>query len=145
MEALRHAALEELQAVADVGPVVAESVYDFLRDEENAALIDRLRDEAHLRMDEAVSARGGPLEGLSIVVTGALAHWSRDEVEALVRRLGGKVTGAVSKKTAFVVAGDGGGSKREQAAALGIEVIDEAQFVARLDTLGWRDREAAPG
>ncbi len=142
MRALRDASLEELQAVADVGPVVAESVYDYLRDEENVALIDRLT-ALGLRMDDDVSARGGPLEGLSIVVTGSLDRWSRNEVETLIKGLGGKVTGAVSKSTAFVVAGPGGGSKRERAETLSIEILDEAAFVERLHEYGWRDEDSA--
>jgi len=136
MAALREATLEDLQAVADVGPVVAESVYDYLRDEENAALIDRLA-ALGLRMDDESSARGGILEGLSIVVTGSLERWSRNEVEALIKHLGGKVTGAVSKNTAFVVAGPGGGSKRDRAEALSIEILDEAAFIQRLRERGW--------
>ena len=131
MQALQEAALEELQAVNDIGPIVAESVYDFMRDEENAALIARLRD-AGVRMDEDTTARGGPLEGLSIVVTGSLDRWSRNEIEELITRLGGKVSGAVSKKTSFVVSGEGGGSKRDKAEALGVEIIDEAAFTERL-------------
>ncbi|MSQ30791.1 MAG: NAD-dependent DNA ligase LigA [Dehalococcoidia bacterium] len=146
MAALRAATLEELQAVADVGPIVAESVYEYLRDEENVALIDRLA-EAGVRMQDDTSsgggARGGPLEGLSIVVTGALARWSRNEAEALIRGLGGKVTGAVSKSTAFVVAGEGGGSKRERAEALSVEILDEEAFVTRLREHGWRGEDSA--
>ena len=141
MEALQLATLEELQGVSGIGPIVAESVFAFLRDEDNGALIQRLR-VAGLRMDEDVSARGGPLEGLSIVVTGSLDRWSRNEAEELITRLGGKVSGAVSKKTAFVVSGEGGGSKRDKAEALGVEIIDEPAFVDRLRALGWADAPA---
>ena len=146
MTALRDATLEELQAVADVGPVVAESVYEYLRDDENIALIEGLT-AAGVRMhgdaSEPGGARSGPLEGLSIVVTGALARWSRNEAEALIRGLGGKVTGAVSKSTAFVVAGDGGGSKRQRAEALSIEILDEEAFMTRLREHGWRGEDSA--
>ena len=141
MDALRHAALEELQAVGDIGPIVAESVYDFMRDADNAALIDRLA-QHELRMTEDTTARGGPLESLSIVVTGSLDRWSRNEVEELITRLGGKVSGAVSKKTSFVVAGEGGGSKRDKAEALGVEIVDEAGFLDRLRAYGWADSPA---
>ncbi len=141
MTALKDATLEDLQAVNDIGPIVAESVYDFMRDEENAALIDRLI--AHsLRMTEDTTARGGPLEGLSIVVTGSLDRWSRNEVEELITRLGGKVSGAVSKKTSFVLSGEGGGSKRDKAEALGVEIIDETAFLDRLREYGWTDTPA---
>ncbi len=141
MTALREAALEDLQAVNDIGPIVAESVYDFMRDPENAALIDRLV-IAGVRMDEDTTALGGPLEGLSIVVTGSLDRWSRNEVEELITRLGGKVSGAVSKKTSFVVAGEGGGSKREKAETLGVVLLDEAAFLERLRADGWADTPA---
>ncbi|MEX2445890.1 MAG: NAD-dependent DNA ligase LigA [Dehalococcoidia bacterium] len=140
MEHLRDASLEELQAVADIGPVVAESVFNYMHDEENAALIDRLQ-AAGLRMHEDVTARGGPLEGMSIVVTGSF-EMSRNEVETLIKSLGGKVTGAVSKKTAFVVAGEGGGSKREKAEALGVEILDEPAFHGLLRAHGWREQGA---
>ncbi|MEI7926151.1 MAG: helix-hairpin-helix domain-containing protein, partial [Chloroflexota bacterium] len=141
MTALKDATLEDLQAVNDIGPIVAESVYDFMRDEENAALIDRLI--AHrLRMTEDTTARGGPLEGLSIVVTGSLDRWSRNEVEELITRLGGKVSGAVSKKTSFVLSGEGGGSKRDKAETLGVEIIDETAFLDRLREYGWTDTPA---
>ncbi|MEX1021646.1 MAG: NAD-dependent DNA ligase LigA [Dehalococcoidia bacterium] len=136
MQALREAALEEIQAVDGVGPIVAEAVFNYLHDEEYAALIDRLA-ACGVRMDEDVSARGGALEGLSIVVTGSLDRWSRNEVEGLIKRLGGKVSGAVSKKTSFVVAGEGGGSKRDKAETLGVEILDEAAFIEALRERGW--------
>ncbi len=140
MDALRNASLEEVQSVDGIGPIVAEAVYEYFRDPEYAALVDRLRD-AGLRMDEDVYARGGPLEGLSVVVTGSLERWSRNQVEELIKRLGGKVSGSVSKKTSFVVAGEGGGSKREKAEALGVEILDEAEFTERLRSLGWSEGE----
>ncbi|MEI6137262.1 MAG: helix-hairpin-helix domain-containing protein, partial [Chloroflexota bacterium] len=141
MSALQAATLEELQAVNDIGPIVAESVFAFLRDEENAALIGRLRDLG-LRMHEDSTARGGVLDGLSIVVTGSLDRWSRNEIEELITNLGGKVSGAVSKKTSYVVSGEGGGTKRDKAETLGVEVIDESTFVARLIEHGWTEPRA---
>jgi DNA ligase (NAD+) len=138
MEALRRASAEEIGAIDGIGPIVAEAVADYFADEQNQALIDRLVD-AGVRMDEEVSARGGLLEGLSIVATGSLGRWSRNEIEDLIKRLGGRFQGAVSKKTAFVLAGEGGGSKREKAEALGVEVLDEEEFVRRLRELGWTE------
>ncbi|MBM3139369.1 MAG: NAD-dependent DNA ligase LigA [Chloroflexi bacterium] len=136
MAALRVASRDELEAIDGIGPVVAESVFDYLHDEEYAALLDRLA-EAGVRMDEDVSARGGPLEGVTIVVTGSLDRWSRNEVESLIKGLGGRVGASVTKTTDSVVAGAGGGSKRDRAASLGVEVIDEAEFVQRLRARGW--------
>ena len=136
MQALRDATLEEIQAVDGIGPIVAEAVYEYLHDEEYAALIDALVARG-LRMDEDVAARGSLLDGETIVVTGSLERWSRNEAEELIKSLGGKVTGAVSKKTSFVLAGDGGGSKRDKAEALGVELKDEDAFVALLRERGW--------
>ena len=126
----------------DIGPIVAESVYDFVRDPENAALLDRLA-IAGVRMDEGrVAARGGVLDGLSIVVTGSFAIRPRSELEELIKSLGGKVSGAVSKKTSFVVSGEGGGSKRDKAETLGVEIIDEQELFDRLRGFGWTDAPA---
>jgi DNA ligase (NAD+) len=88
-------------------------------------------------MDDETSARGGPLEAESIVVTGSLERWSRDRIEALIKQLGGRVSGSVTKKTTLLVAGDGGGSKREKAEALGTPILDEEQFIALLRDRGW--------
>ncbi len=73
------------------------------------------------------------------MVTGSLERWSRNQVEALIKQLGGRVSGAVSKSTSFVVAGAGGGSKRERAQALGVEVIDQDEFIRRLRERGWEE------
>lgn len=136
LEGLRTATLEDLQAVGGIGPIVAQAVFTWFQDERHQALLDRLV-ATGVRTDEDVSARGGILDGLAIVVTGSLERWSRDEVESLIKSQGGKVAASPSKKTSFVVAGTGGGSKREKAEALGVEVIDEAAFVERLRGRGW--------
>ena len=140
MEALRAATVDEIQAVDGIGPIVAEAVHDYLQDPEYAALIDALTARG-VRMDEDAPARGGVLDGETLVVTGSLERWSRNQVEDLIKALGGKVTGAVSKKTSYVVAGDGGGSKREKAESLGVTILDEAAFVALLSDLGWSPDE----
>ena len=138
IEALRGASIEELEAIDDIGPIVAEGVYEYFRDEANSALVDRLK-QAGVRIDEEVSARGGLLDGLAIVVTGSLQRWSRNEIEDLIKGLGGRFAGAVSKKTSYVVTGEGGGSKRAKAETLGVEVINEDEFVHRLEEQGWTD------
>ncbi len=136
MDSLRSASIEELNAIDGIGPVVAEAVYAHLHDEQYSALIDRLRD-AGVRMTEDVAARGGPLEGLTIVATGALERWSRNEVEELVKRLGGRIGSSVTKKTDYVVAGEGGGQKRTRAEQLGVPLLDEDGFVDLLRSRGW--------
>jgi DNA ligase (NAD+) len=136
MDALRNASLEEINAIDGIGPIVAKSVYDYLRDPEYAALIDRLQ-TLGVRMDDETSALGGPLESESIVVTGSLERWSRDRIESLIKQLGGRVGSSVTKKTTMLVAGEGGGSKREKAEALGTPILDEEQFLALLRDRGW--------
>ncbi|MFN8585873.1 MAG: NAD-dependent DNA ligase LigA [Dehalococcoidia bacterium] len=136
MDALRAASLEDLSAIDGIGPIVAASVYDYLHDEEYAALLDRLQ-TLGLRMTDETAARGGPLENETIVVTGSLERWSRDRIEALIKQLGGKVGSSVTKKTTMLVAGEGGGSKRDKAEAAGTPILDEEQFLAVLRERGW--------
>ncbi|MCC6237763.1 MAG: NAD-dependent DNA ligase LigA [Dehalococcoidia bacterium] len=136
MDALRAAPLEEIMGVEGIGPIVAQSVHDSLHDERTAALVDRLR-AAGVRQDEDISARGGPLEGVQIVVTGALTQWSRNEIEELIKRLGGKVGSSVTKNTAYLVAGEGGGSKRTKAEQLGTPILDEDGLLEVLRDRGW--------
>jgi DNA ligase (NAD+) len=137
MAALQAAPREELEAIESIGPVVAQAVVDYLGDERNRALLERLRD-AGVRMDDDVSARGGPLDGEAIVVTGSLERWSRNEVEALIKELGGRVGSAVTKKTTLLLTGDGGGGKRGRAEELGTTVLEEAAFLELLAERGWQ-------
>ena len=136
MEALREASVEELVALDDIGEIVARAVFDYLHDEQYAAVIDRLA-AAGVRMDDDVSARGGPLDGESIVVTGSLERWTRNQIETLIKELGGRVSSAVTKKTSYLVAGGGGGQKRAKAEQLEVEIISEDEFLERLTGRGW--------
>ena len=137
MAALRAATVEEIEAIDGIGPVVAQALREFLDDPANASEIDRLA-AAGVRMDDELTARGGLLDGEVIVVTGALELWSRNEVERLVKELGGRVSGSVTKQTSYVVAGAGGGAKRAKAEQLGTELLNEAEFVERLRARGWK-------
>ena len=143
MAALQEASRDELQEIEGIGPIVSRSLVDYLGDPGNRALIARLR-AAGVRMNDDVSARGGPLEGETIVVTGALDRWSRNEVETLVKELGGQVGSAVTRNTTLVVAGGGGGAKRARAEELGTPIRDEASFLALLAERGWRTPEPSP-
>ena len=136
MAHLRAASVEEIEAIDGIGPVVARAVHEYLRDAGSAAEIDRLA-AAGVRTDDEVSARGGPLEGDIVVVTGALDRWSRNEMETLIKQLGGRATGAVTKKTSYLVAGAGGGSKRAKAEELETPILSEDEFLARLEERGW--------
>ncbi|HKY22667.1 MAG TPA: NAD-dependent DNA ligase LigA [Vicinamibacterales bacterium] len=129
MDALLAASKEQLQAVPDIGGVVAASVREYLDQPANRALIDELA-AAGLKMDAPLTAAGvpGPLSGKTFVLTGTLPSLSRDEATEAIQSRGGKVAGSVSKKTSYVVAGADPGSKLAKAETLGVAVLDEAAF-----------------
>ena len=134
-EALRAAAraengAEELSSVEGVGPVVAEAVADFFVEPRNEAALDALLKEITIEPMEAIAA-GHPLAGKTIVFTGSLERMTRDEAKAIAERLGAKVSGSISAKTDLVVAGPGAGSKLAKARELGVETIDEEEWVRR--------------
>ena len=134
-DALRAAAraenaAEELSSVEGVGPVVAEAVADFFAEPRNEAALDALLKEITIEPMEAIAA-GHPLAGKTIVFTGSLERMTRDEAKAIAERLGAKVSGSISAKTDLVVAGPGAGSKLAKARELGVETIDEEEWVRR--------------
>lgn len=131
LEKLEKATEEELVAIPDVGDIVAQSITEFFSFPENMEMIDRLL-KAGVHPREAQQQTGGVLDGLTIVVTGTLPTLSRNEAEELIRRHGGKAASSVSKKTAFVVAGEAAGSKLTKAQQLGIPVLDEAAFMEKI-------------
>lgn len=124
---------EELQAIAEVGPKVAQSIRRFFEEPHNGELIARLKD-AGLPMEWTPPSKppGGVFDGMTFVLTGTLPALSRDEAKALIEANGGKVAGSVSKKTAVVVAGEEAGSKLEKARELGIPIWDEAALRERI-------------
>ena len=130
LQNVRQATLEQLIAIPDVGDIVAKSILEFFSYSENDTMISRLL-EAGVHPAETEKRGEGPFTGLSIVVTGTLPTLSRKEAEELIRANGGTAAGSVSKKTAFVVAGEAAGSKLTKAESLGIEVIDEAELLRR--------------
>ena len=127
LEKLVQATAEDIAAVEGVGPKIAASVVAFLSVPENVAVLERLR-QARVSLEEAGAAQAGeqPLAGLTFVLTGTLETRTRDEADAALRALGAKVSGSVSKKTSYVVAGPGAGSKLTKAESLGVPVLDEA-------------------
>lgn len=127
IEALMQATEEELVAIEDVGEIVAGSIRGFFADEGSRREVERLL-AAGVTPRAQQAAAGGALSGLTVVVTGTLQHFSREEAEAAVRAAGGKATGSVSAKTSLLVAGEKAGSKLTKAQALGVRVIDEAEF-----------------
>jgi DNA ligase (NAD+) len=127
MEALEQASVEELQSVNEVGPRIAESIVEFFSIAANRKLIERLR-QAGLSLKGKKKERGIKLAGKTFVLTGTLPKRSRDEARKLIEDAGGKVTGSVSKKTDYVVAGAEAGSKLDKAKELGVAVIDEEEL-----------------
>jgi len=131
MDALIAASEEDLTKVNDIGPKVAATVREFFANERNLALVERLR-EYGLTFTAEKRVRGTALEGLTFVLTGTLPTLTRDEAKERIERAGGKVSGSVSKKTSYVVAGEEAGSKLEKAEQLGVKVVDEAGLLVML-------------
>ena len=128
MDAIAAASVEQLQRADEVGPKVAESLAQFFREPHNRELVDRLRDAGLQFTYESTRPRGGPLEGLTFVLTGSLPTLSRDQAKELIVNAGGKVIGSVSKKTGYVVAGEDAGSKLTKAQSLGLRIIGEEEL-----------------
>ena len=135
LEPLMAAEREALVAMEDVGEIVADSILEFFQDADNRREVDALRSAGVSPVWEQ-AAGGGALAGLTIVITGTLESMTRAQAEEAARAQGAKAAGSVSKKTSFVVAGESAGSKLDKARALGVEVIDEAEFLRRLNNLG---------
>lgn len=134
MDQLMEASEEELQRADEIGPKVARCIRDYFADARNRELVERLRD-AGLQFQYRAPAAAVTVEGIAgkvFVLTGTLPSLTRDEAKARIEGAGGKVTGSVSGKTDFVLAGAEAGSKLEKALALGVRVIDEAEFLAML-------------
>lgn len=138
LDAIMNADAETLQQAEEVGPKVSDSIRQFFHERRNRELVERLR-KAGLTFEHAIRKKtGGPLAGKVLVLTGTLPNLAREEAKAKIESAGGKVSGSVSKKTNYVVAGADAGSKLDKANELGIEVIDEKQLLALL-----ADRSAA--
>jgi DNA ligase (NAD+) len=137
LDRIAGASVEELTAVEGVGPVIAESVQQFFAADRNQVVVDKLR-AAGVNLEGPKRPAGDtavalPLAGMTVVLTGGLSGYTRDEAQAAVEERGGKVTSSVSRKTNYVVAGDGPGSKLDKAKELGVPVLDEEAFVRLLE------------
>jgi DNA ligase (NAD+) len=133
IERLRRASCEDLMQTPDVGPVVAASVQAFFAHPEQARIVDALVQELSLPAPEPVPPPTElPLSGVTVVLTGTLASMGRDEASQRLTALGAKVSGSVSARTGFVVAGEEAGSKLDKARALGVRVIDEKEFLSMI-------------
>jgi len=127
MDALMDASEEELRQVNEVGPRIAESIAEFFQEPKNRELVRRLR-QSGLIFTGKKKERGTKLAGKTFVLTGTLAHYTRDEAKKLIEDAGGRVSGSVSKKTDYVIAGDDAGSKLDKAKKLGVKVIREEEM-----------------
>jgi DNA ligase (NAD+) len=132
LDALGKASEEELSAVHEIGDVIAKSVFDFFRSESGRHAIEQLKSVGVNPRMEKKAAGEQPLSGQTIVVTGTLEKFKRNEIEELITKLGGRVSGSVSKKTNFVLAGAEAGSKLDKAKELGVAVLSEAEFLAKI-------------
>jgi DNA ligase (NAD+) len=133
MDALAAADREAIAAVHGIGDVIAESVATWFESEGGQRLISRLAERGLNFQEPRVEASGTAFQGLTVVITGTLPTLSRDSAKALVEQHGGKVSDSVSKKTSFVVVGENAGSKLEKARTLGVEIIDEAELLHRVN------------
>ncbi|MCY3666403.1 MAG: NAD-dependent DNA ligase LigA [Gemmatimonadetes bacterium] len=140
LDALCKASVEDLEATHEIGPTIARSLYASLPD---LPALDRvlykLKNKAKLQFEMEAEEEAAPashFNGKTVVITGTLSSYSRDEAAALIERLGGKTTSSVSKKTDLLIAGEKAGSKLAKAEALGVAVLDEAAFIAQLKEAG---------
>ncbi|MTI54485.1 NAD-dependent DNA ligase LigA [Geosporobacter ferrireducens] len=130
MDDFIHAGYEQIISIPEIGDKMAESIRNYFLEERNLMVIEKLR-RAGVNMEvqkKALKAEEQKLEGLTFVITGTLSKYRRNEAKEMIERLGGKVSGSVSKKTDYVLAGEEAGSKLEKALELGVSVLDEAAF-----------------
>jgi len=128
LERLANSGIEELQSINEIGPVMAESIFNFFRTEENKKVIEKLRYNGVNMEERAPSLKSKNLEGKTFVVTGSLESFSRNEIEELIRKLGGNASSSVSKNTDYLIAGKDPGSKFEKAKESGVKIINENEF-----------------
>jgi DNA ligase (NAD+) len=134
LDALMNASEEELLAVEEVGPTVAQSILSFFQDERNREMIRKLRAAGVQILEETIPQKAGALAGKTFVFTGTLKTMTRGQAEALVKAAGGRVSSNVSRKTDYVVAGEEPGSKLQKARDLGVKVLSEEEFRKLVET-----------
>jgi DNA ligase (NAD+) len=131
LDKLMAATVEELTAIDQIGPIMAESIHDFLHDDDNVKVIEAML-AAGVKPTAPKEKASSVLEGMTIVVTGTLKNHTRQQIEQMIKDHGGKTASSVSKKTSLLVAGENAGSKLEKAQKLEIEIINEAEFIKRI-------------
>ena len=135
LHAIAEAKEEDLVAIDGIGGIMATSIRDFFKEESNLDLIARLEESGlTLTIDRPTSVEDAPLAGQTFVLTGSLEHFTRDGASAKIEALGGRVSSSVSKKTSYLVAGPGAGSKLAKAEKLEVPVLDEESLLKLLET-----------
>jgi DNA ligase (NAD+) len=125
IQAIRQASLDQLMAVRDVGDVVGASVYEYFRNPENSVMLSNLLDQVNVQDEIKLKIVDSPVKGKTFVITGTLSTMSRDEAKTWLESMGAKVSGSVSKKTDYLLAGESAGSKLDNAQALGVKIVSE--------------------
>ena len=133
MAAIRAASEEELAAAEGVGPTIAEAVIAWFDVDWHRAIVDAWEADGVSMADERDASIARTLEGLTIVATGSLQHYTRDSVKEAIISRGGKAAGSVSKNTDYVVVGESAGTKADKAEQLGVPILDEAAFKVLLE------------
>lgn len=135
IETLMGASVEDMEAINAIGPKIAESVYRFFAQESNRRVVEKLADATVNMTEEVADEADGatPLDGKRFVVTGRLQNYSRSAIQDRIKQLGGAVSGSLSKRTDYLVAGEGGGSKLTDAGKLGVSVLTEEEFEALVE------------
>lgn len=128
MDSLEEATFDELTDIEEVGPKMADSIIAFFKEKQNREILDKLKKAGVNMVKKESENTSNIFDGLTFVLTGTLSNYTRDEAKKLIEERGGKVTGSVSKKTNYVVAGTDPGSKLSKAQQLGVKVIDEKEF-----------------
>ena len=128
LENLANADFDTLSQINDIGPIVANSIVEFFSQEQTKDLIERLKGYGVNMEDTSKVNEDSRFEGLTFVLTGSLVEFTRDEASEIIENMGGKVSGSVSKKTSYVLAGEDAGSKLTKAESLGVTVISEQEF-----------------
>ncbi len=137
LELLRTASIEQLASIHEIGDAIAKSLHMFLHSEYGMVVLEDLS-TVGVKLSEDVSASNtgtGPLAGKSVVVTGTLVQYKRDEIQQLIEKLGGRASSSISKKTDFLLAGEKAGSKLEKAQSLGVKILTEDEFKAMIENL----------
>jgi DNA ligase (NAD+) len=134
VEALEAATAAQIEETPDVGPIVSRSVFDFFQNADAKSVVERLKRHVAYEPIKVEERASLPLAGITVVIAGTLAGLQRDAAEDALRALGAKVSGSVSKKTSFLIAGADAGSKLAKAQSLGVRVLDEGALEEILKT-----------